>query len=83
MRVHGNCNTCYCVKSEWRKFEYDYRDSFKFWNIKRAGSRVWTHYGRIGTSGSKLVKDFVYQSDALAYVGQMINEKLNKGYQEL
>lgn len=83
MRVHGNCNTCYCVKPPtWRKFEYEHRDSWKFWNIKREGPRVWTHFGRMGTDGSKLVKDFIYESDAMEYVSRMVNEKLNKGYFE-
>ncbi len=84
MRVHGNCLTCYCVKPPtWQKFEYDHRDSYKFWNIKREGCTVKTHFGRVGTSGSTIVKDFYYESEARNYVTRMINEKLNKGYYEL
>lgn len=84
MRVHPSCNTCYCVRPpQYRKFEYEHRDSWKFWHIKREGNKVWTVFGRIGTDGSKLLKEFVYQSDAEAYVKRMINEKLNKGYEEV
>jgi predicted DNA-binding WGR domain protein len=83
MRVHPSCATCYCVKPPtWRKFEYTWRDSDKFWNIKQEGSKVWTHFGRAYTDGTKILKEFSYTVDATNYVNRMINEKLNKGYEE-
>lgn len=81
MRLHNYCNTCICVKpSSYRKFEYERRDSYKFWRIKRVASTVYTVYGRIGTAGSKLVKDFWNDWEARQYMEEKIEEKLNKGY---
>jgi predicted DNA-binding WGR domain protein len=84
MRVHPVCGTCYCQKPPtWRKFVYDYRESYKFWDIKQEGMEVYTRFGRVGTSGSTIVKNFYSSYDAKDYVNRMINEKLNKGYEEL
>jgi len=65
-----------------RKFEYSDSKSHKFWNIEIDGTKVLTHYGRIGTDGQNTAKECGSEDDAKKTYDKLINQKLKKGYLE-
>ena len=67
---------------EKRRFECDHSGHNKFWEIWLEHHRVVTHYGKIGTNGQNVYKDFPTSLDGIIYIEKMIREKLNKGYEE-
>jgi Leucine-rich repeat (LRR) protein/predicted DNA-binding WGR domain protein len=62
----------------------EYRDqkSAKFWRIEVEGSRHTVTYGKIGTAGASLSKDFDGADAAKKDAQKLIQSKLNKGYQK-
>lgn len=58
------------------------KSSDKFYELSTAGSRVTIRYGRNGTQGATVIKDFDDSTDALAFVASTLTEKLKKGYVE-
>lgn len=55
----------------------------KFWKIARLSHIVHTQYGAIDTDGVQVVKKLSSNQQAFDYVWNKINEKLNKGYEEI
>jgi predicted DNA-binding WGR domain protein len=60
----------------------EYRDgqSNKFWRISKSGSKIKTSWGKIGTSGSSVEKDYGTKSDS--EYKKLISSKKKKGYKE-
>lgn len=56
--------------------------SDKFYELSLAGNRVISRYGRSGSQGVSVFKDFDDRSAALAFVASTLAEKLKKGYTE-
>ncbi|MBX9668906.1 MAG: DNA ligase [Candidatus Obscuribacterales bacterium] len=65
-----------------RYFEFVEGNASKFWSIWMEGSNVIVKYGRIGTNGQEKTKTFTNQNDARRYYDDIIEEKLEKGYEE-
>lgn len=55
-------------------------DSKKFWEIEVVGKKVFSRYGRIGSQGTKTVKEFPDKAAALAFAEKSLAEKTKKGY---
>jgi len=55
-------------------------DSKKFWEVEVVGKKVFSRYGRIGSQGTKTVKDFPDKAAAVAFAEKSLAEKLKKGY---
>lgn len=66
----------------WRRFELVEGNSKKFWNIKLEGSSHAVQYGRIGTTGRSLTKDFDDRAAAKKSFDKLIDQKVGKGYRE-
>lgn len=54
--------------------------SSKFWNIELTGNSYTVTYGRIGTEGQSLTKDFPSEEAARKDAEKLVKEKLGKGY---
>jgi DNA ligase 1 len=54
--------------------------SNKFYELKHYADRVRVRYGRCGTGGTVIEKNFTSSSDALNYFNKTRIEKINKGY---
>ena len=61
-------------------FEFKKGSSRKFWRIMKDGSKLTTHYGRIGTLGQTTTKD--YGSKVDKEYEKLIQSKKKKGYVE-
>ena len=59
---------------------YEYKDngSNKFWEIQKKGSKITTRWGKIGSNGNILTKD--YGDDVISIYYKLIKSKINKGY---
>jgi len=65
-----------------RTFTFVEGSSSKFWSIRMNGCDVTVSYGRIGTKGQEKTKSFPTESAAQKYHDEIIEEKVNKGYEE-
>ena len=67
----------------WRRFEYSDYLSDKFWEIKKDydPTVVWIRYGKIGTKGTLIKKEFSWTYEANRFYTEKVTEKLNKGYE--
>ena len=65
-----------------RYFEFANDSSNKFWQITLCGAQHSVRYGRIGTAGQELTKEFADATKARADFQRLIREKLAKGYRE-
>jgi len=66
-----------------REFQYTDTNSNKFWTIALEGSSHVVNYGRIGTTGQSLTKEFTSPQEAQKSYEALIRTKLKEGYQEL
>lgn len=64
------------------EFYYEYDDQ-KFWGIRIDNLRVYTRFGKIGTTGATTIKDFRFYSEARDYVLKKRTEKEGKGYERI
>lgn len=55
-------------------------DSKKFWEVEVVGKKVFSRYGRIGSKGTKTVKEFPDKAAALTFAEKALAEKIKKGY---
>ena len=55
-------------------------DSKKFWEVEVVGKKVFSRYGRIGSQGTKTVKEFPDKAAAIAFAEKSLAEKVKKGY---
>ena len=55
-------------------------DSKKFWEVEVVGKKVFSRYGRIGSQGTKTVKEFPDKAAALTFAEKALAEKIKKGY---
>jgi DNA ligase-1 len=66
-----------------RRFELIEGSSRKFWEVTRDGREVTVRYGRIGGDGQVKKKSLADEEAARSHVGDLIDEKLGKGYREM
>lgn len=59
-------------------YEFSENGSNKFWEISKSGSKIITRWGKIGSNGNILKKDYGDKVD-IEY-DKLIKSKLNKGY---
>ncbi len=52
----------------------------KYWEAAISGSRVWVHYGGIGTKGTIQIKEFSSGTQSRSFIEKKVNEKIGKGY---
>ena len=64
------------------KLVFQQDGSNKFWNGSVEGNVFTVHYGRIGTAGQTLNKEFKTEAEAQKAFDQKRNEKLREGYSE-
>ena len=55
-------------------------DSKKFWEIEVVGKKAFSRYGRIGSKGTKTVKEFPDKAAAQTFAEKALAEKIKKGY---
>jgi predicted DNA-binding WGR domain protein len=55
-------------------------ESKKFWEVEVVGKKVFSRYGRIGSQGTKTVKEFPDKAAAQAFAERSLAEKIKKGY---
>ena len=65
-----------------RRFEFIEGNSAKYWEVSRHEKSVTVHFGRIGTPGNMLVKDFPSEDAARKHTEKLVAQKAKKGYQE-
>jgi predicted DNA-binding WGR domain protein len=65
-----------------RRFEFVEGNSSKFYEVQIDGTTVTVRYGRIGTDGQTLTKEFTDAGKAQAHADKLIAQKLAKGYVE-
>ncbi|HEV2692565.1 MAG TPA: AAA domain-containing protein [Verrucomicrobiae bacterium] len=65
-----------------RRFEFTGGASQKFWEVTVAGNSFTVRFGRIGTAGQSQTKTFADEAKAKAEAGNLIAEKVKKGYLE-
>lgn len=61
-------------------FEFVDGKSSKFWEIGVSGKTVTVRYGKIGTTGQSLIKEFDERTQATENAEKQIAEKVGKGY---
>jgi predicted DNA-binding WGR domain protein len=66
-----------------RRFEFVGGNSAKFWQVTVAGSSVTVRFGRLGTEGQTLTKEFPSAEAATGHTQRLIAQKSAKGYQEV
>jgi predicted DNA-binding WGR domain protein len=66
-----------------RRFEFDDGRSAKFWEIDVVGDRHTVRYGKLGTAGQTVEKQFAAAGDAKVSADKLIREKTRKGYREV
>ena len=54
----------------------------KYWEISQVGKKVTLRFGKIGTDGQLIVKDFETKEEAETHMAKLIKEKTKKGYIE-
>ena len=65
-----------------RSLRFEQGGSRKFWKGSVSGAALSVTYGRIGSGGQTLVKEFDSAERALRELGKLSEEKLRKGYVE-
>ena len=66
-----------------RRFEYRDEGSAKFWEIETKGSVLTTRWGRLGSDGTRTIKDLGSEAKAAAEADKQIRSKTGKGYVEV
>jgi predicted DNA-binding WGR domain protein len=66
-----------------RRFEFSEGKSNKFWEIEISGDSLTTTWGRIGTNGQSKTKQYASTQKAEQEYAKLIEDKTNKGYQEV
>jgi predicted DNA-binding WGR domain protein len=66
-----------------REFQYTQGTSNKFWHITLDGTKHTVQYGRIGTAGQSLTKEFGSEAEALKSYEGLVKTKLKEGYTEI
>jgi DNA ligase-1 len=69
--------------AETRRFEFSEGTSHKYWEVSHEGVDVTVRYGRIGTQGQTNVKSFADEAAAAKHAAKIVQEKIDKGYQEV
>ena len=69
--------------SKARRFEFSDGDSNKFWEVSVHGADITVNFGRIGTKGQTKTKTFADAAAAQREADKLIEEKTQKGYQEI
>ena len=54
----------------------------KYWEVSQVGKKVTIRFGKIGSDGQLIVKDFETKEEAEARMAKLIKEKTKKGYVE-
>ena len=65
-----------------RYFEFKDEKSNKFWSVSSSDKKMSIHYGKIGTAGQKLDKEFESAEEAVKDAEKAISKKLKEGYIE-
>ncbi len=65
-----------------RRFAFVRGTSAKFWEVSVTGATVHVRYGRIGSAGQHLAKEFADATAAAGHAERLIAQKLAKGYLE-
>ena len=65
-----------------RYFEFKDEKSNKFWSVSSSDKKMSIHYGKIGTAGQKLDKEFESAEEAVKETEKAISKKLKEGYIE-
>ncbi len=63
-----------------KHLEYSSGSSNKFWQIERSGKTQTVTYGRAGTEGRTITKEFDTLESAKASFEKLVKQKLSKGY---
>jgi predicted DNA-binding WGR domain protein len=63
-----------------RNLAFQDGSSNKFWSIELRGCSLTVRFGRIGTEGQQLTKDFASDEQARKAYDKLVAEKLKKGY---
>jgi predicted DNA-binding WGR domain protein len=65
-----------------RRLELVAGKSSKFWEIAQTGCTLKIRYGRTGTKGQTLTKEYDNEAKTQNEMEKLVNEKLRKGYVE-
>jgi DNA ligase (NAD+) len=68
------------AEGNFQRYEYVDDKSSKFWEVRIDGNNVEVRYGKIGTSGQSLTKDFDDGTAARKHADKLTAEKLKGGY---
>lgn len=82
--IQGNSPRVESASNGEEKTYLEYRDekSSKFWEIELNGASHTVRYGKIGTDGRSLTKDFDSPEDAEESAQRLIASKRKKGYED-
>ncbi|KQV45338.1 AAA domain-containing protein [Duganella sp. Root336D2] len=65
-----------------RNLHFEQGASRKFWRASLRGSELTVSYGRMGSAGQSLLKQFETPERAMREMAKLVDEKLRKGYVE-
>jgi uncharacterized protein (TIGR02996 family) len=68
------------MAAEWQRLEHVKGSSSKFWETRIDGKRLYTRFGKIGTTGQTRIKDFGSPKEAQAQREKDIAAKRKEGY---
>lgn len=66
-----------------RSLRFEQGSSAKFWRARLRGAELTIGYGRLGSNGQTLIKQYDTPERALREMGKLVDEKLRKGYVEV
>jgi predicted DNA-binding WGR domain protein len=69
--------------SAHRHFINQENGSNKFWTIDLKGKKYEVVFGKMGSKGTSILKEFDSKEDCITEAEKLIREKLNKGYKEV
>lgn len=68
------------IATNLQEYRFEQGGSAKFWRISVVGNELTVNFGRMGSKGQALIKNFDTQEKAEREANKLIDEKLRKGY---
>lgn len=68
------------IATNLQEYRFEQGGSAKFWRISVVGNELTVNFGRMGSKGQTLIKNFDTQEKAEREANKLIDEKVRKGY---
>jgi len=81
-QAEASAGTALALEEMVRSLRFEQGGSAKFWRATLRGAELEVGYGRMGSTGQRLVKQYESQQRARREMDKLVEEKLRKGYVE-